>query len=238
MVQGQETSVLKAQSHMDTGETKAEPAVLDLAALHAQVGARPSSRSLCHGTRCAGQATASARKSQSTRVHGHKNGTWNLMFLDEHPQISVKSPYPSPNQTEDFAIPQARDRILHPGTGNHPYLYLLLLKAAACHLVPLQCHPFTWLLEPTSTTWNTAVCTGPNSSARGHEWRIHTLINVCETSTELLHRICLLLLQLGVSKKTKQTELCCFSQKDILWVMGLTISVIMPLSTVWFNLNF
>lgn len=84
---------------MDTGETKAEPAVLDLAVLHGQVGARPSSSSLCHGTRCAGQATASARKSQSTCVHGHKNGTWNLMFLDEHPQISVKSPYPSPNQT-------------------------------------------------------------------------------------------------------------------------------------------
>lgn len=41
MVQGQESSVLKAQSHMDTGETKAEPAVLNLAVLHGQVGARP-----------------------------------------------------------------------------------------------------------------------------------------------------------------------------------------------------
>lgn len=41
MVQRQETSVLKAQSsgHMDTGETKAEPAVLNLAVLHGQVRA-------------------------------------------------------------------------------------------------------------------------------------------------------------------------------------------------------
>lgn len=58
------------------------------------------------------------------------------------------------------------------------------------------------------------------------------------SSTELLHRLYLLVLQLSVSKKAKQTELCCFSQKVILQMMGLTISVIMPLSTVLFNLNF
>lgn len=141
------------------------------------------------------------------------------MFLDEHPQISVKSPYLSPNQTEDFAIPQVRDRILHQGTGNHPYLYLLLLKAAACHLVPLQCHPFTWVLEPTSTAWNTAVCTGPTALLRAMSGVFTYSLpsdKYQSTSTELLHRICLLVLQLSVSKKTKQTELCCFSQKDIL----------------------
>lgn len=104
-------SVLKAQGsgHMDTGEAKPEPAVLYLAVLHGQVGGRPQLwepvpwHLLCW-TSCL--ATATGRMSKSSCVHGQKNGTLNLMFLDGHPQISVKSPYPSPNQTEDFDIPQ------------------------------------------------------------------------------------------------------------------------------------
>lgn len=164
------------------------------------------------------------------------------MFLDGHPQISVKSPYLPPNQTEDFDIPQVQVQNPTPGHWKPSNLYLLPLKAAACHLVPLQCpgHPFTWVLESTSTTWNTAVCTGPNSSARGHDWSVHIPLQSDKhqsISTEMLHRIHLLVLQLSVSNKTKQTELCCFSQV-ILRIMGLTISVIMPLSTVLFNLNF
>lgn len=127
MVQGQESPVLKAQGHMDSGEMKAEPAVLCLAVLHGQVGARPQLQEpvpwhlLCW-TSCL--ATATGRTSQSSCVHGQKNGLSNLMFLDGHPQISVKSPYLSLNQTEDFDIPHIRYRILHLGTGTiHTCIY-------------------------------------------------------------------------------------------------------------------
>lgn len=109
--QRQTTSVMRAQGsgHMDTGEAKPEPAVLYLAVLHGQVGGRPQLwepvpwHLLCW-TSCL--ATATGRMSKSSCVYGQKNGTLNLMFLDGHPQISVKSPYLSPNQTEDFDIPQ------------------------------------------------------------------------------------------------------------------------------------
>lgn len=106
MGQRQTISVLKAQGsgHMDTGETKPEPAVL-----HGQVGARPQLweavpwHLLCWTSYL---TTATGRFSKSSCVHGQKNRTLNPMFLDGHPQISVKSPYLSPNQTEDFDIPQ------------------------------------------------------------------------------------------------------------------------------------
>lgn len=111
MAQRQDTSVLKAQGsgHMDTSDTKPEPAGLYLAVLHAQVGARPQLQEavpwhlLCWKSYL---GTVTGRTSKSSCAHGQKNRTLNLMFLDGHPQIPVKSPYLSPNQTEDFDIPQ------------------------------------------------------------------------------------------------------------------------------------
>lgn len=60
-------------------------------------------------------ATATGRMSQSSCVHGQKNGTANLMFLDEHLQISVKSPYLPHNQAEDFGIAQVQVENPTPG---------------------------------------------------------------------------------------------------------------------------
>lgn len=158
-------------------------------------------------------ATATGRMSQSSCVHGQKNGTSNLMFLHGHPQISEVS---LPFDTAQVQVQNPTPRYCKPSMS-----YLLLLKAAARHLVPLEglCHPFTWVLESTSTTWSTVVSTEPKSSAQGHDWSIHKSLQSDKyqsSSTELLHRVCLLVLQLSVSKKTKKTELCCFSQEVIL----------------------
>lgn len=138
----------------------------------------PSCGRLCHGIYCAGQATWPQPLEGSARVAvymGRKTGHWISCFWMGILRSLWSLPTFPLTKQRILTYHKYRCRILHLGTGSCPYVYLLPLKAAACHLVPLQClcHPFTCVLESTSTTWNTVVCTGPNSSARGHDWSIH-----------------------------------------------------------------